>query len=69
VVATGRQTEHVTTVALDDLVVEPLAERLLRRERLWEILEALIDQRRVPTDRRVSYATEVRRKAVEADGR
>lgn len=54
---------------LDDLVVDHLKRRLLQPDRLREILEALIDQRRDVSDRRASHAAELRRKAAEADGR
>ncbi len=54
---------------LDDLVARHLEERLLDPERLEKVLNAVLDRRQERTERRAAHATELHKKAAEAEVR
>jgi hypothetical protein len=54
---------------LDDLVASHLERRLLDPERLEEVLGALLDRREERASRRHAVATELAKRAAEADAR
>ncbi len=54
---------------LDDLVAQHLEERLLDPARLEEVLSIVLDRRQERAERRAEHATELRKKAAEAEAR
>ncbi len=67
--ATGCKGRSIPMDKLDDLVAQHLEERLLDPERLEEVLSAVLDRRQERTERRAAHATELRKKAAEAEVR
>jgi DNA invertase Pin-like site-specific DNA recombinase len=67
--STGCKGRSIPMKRLDDLVAAHLEERLLDPERLEEVLGILLDRRRERAERRAEHATELRKKAAEAEAR
>ncbi len=67
--ATGCKGRSIPMEKLDDLVAQHLEERLLDPERLEDVLNAVLDRRQERTERRAAHATELRKKAAEAEVR
>ena len=66
---TGCKGRSIPMERLDDLVASHLEERLLDPERLEEVLAIVLDRRQERAERRAAHATELRKKAAEADAR
>jgi hypothetical protein len=66
---TGCKGRSIPMERLDDLVAQHLEERLLDPARLEEVLSIVLDRRQERAERRASHATELRKKAAEADAR
>jgi len=67
--ATGCKGRSIPMEKLDDLVAQHLEQRLLDPERPEEVLSAILDRRQERTERRAAHATELRKKAAEAEAR
>ncbi len=66
---TGCKGRSIPMERLDDLVAQHLEERLLDPARLEEVLSIVLDRRQERAERRASHATELRKKAAEAEAR
>lgn len=66
---TGCKGWSIPMERLDDLVAQHLEERLLDPVRLEEVLSVVLDRRQERAERRAVHATELRKKAAEADAR
>jgi site-specific DNA recombinase len=66
---TGCKGRSIPMERLDDLVTQHLEERLLDPVRLEEVLSVVLDRRQERAERRAAHATELRKKAAEADAR
>jgi site-specific DNA recombinase len=66
---TGCKGRSIPMARLDDLVAQHLETRLLDPERLEEVLASVLDRRHERTERRAAHATELRKKAAEAEAR
>ncbi|MCW8309326.1 recombinase family protein [Acidiphilium sp. PA] len=66
---TGCKGRSIPMERLDDLVTKHLEERLLDPARLEEVLGVVLDRRQERTERRAAHATELRKKAAEAEAR
>ena len=66
---TGCKGRSIPMERLDDLVAQHLEERLLDPARLEEVLSILLDRRQERAERRAAQATELRKKAAEAEAR
>lgn len=66
---TGCKGRSIPMEKLDDLVAAHLEQRLLDSERLETVLAAVLDRRQERAERRATHATELRKKAAEADTR
>ncbi|MGH7120824.1 MAG: recombinase zinc beta ribbon domain-containing protein [Acetobacteraceae bacterium] len=67
--ATGCKGRSIPMERLDDLVAAHLEQRLLDPERLEEVLSVVLDRRQERVERRAAHATELRKKAAEAEAR
>ncbi|MBV8971605.1 MAG: recombinase zinc beta ribbon domain-containing protein, partial [Sphingomonadaceae bacterium] len=67
--ATGCKGRSIPMEKLDGVVTEHLEERLLEPERLEEILGVLLDRREDRAARKRAHASEMRKRAAEAEGR
>ncbi len=67
--ATGCKGRSIPMEKLDGVVTSHLEERLLDPERLEEVLGVLLDRREDRAARKRGHATEMRKRAAEADGR
>jgi site-specific DNA recombinase len=66
---TGCKGRSIPMERLDDLVAQHLETRLLDPERLEAVLSAVLDRRQERAERRAEHATELRKKATEAEAR
>jgi site-specific DNA recombinase len=66
---TGCKGRSIPMEKLDDLVAQHLETRLLDPERLEVVLAAVLDRRQERAERRAAHATELRKKAAEAEAR
>src|ERR1700684_2370886 len=66
---TGCKGRSIPMARLADLVAQHLETPLLDPERLEEVLASVLDRRQERTERRATHATELRKKAAEAEAR
>jgi site-specific DNA recombinase len=66
---TGCKGRSIPMEKLDDLVAQHLEERLLDPARLEAVLANVLDRRQERAERRAAHATELRKKAAEAEAR